>query len=97
VFSAVWDQVVELGVGTVEGVVWLEDVVIQPHNSVSVEQFTVQVICNSTSILYFSYHVLHSFELIRDVLGSAEGHVFINIQERCFQVCVVEFIRNTEP
>lgn len=60
-FLAIWDLIVELSVGGVEWVVRLEDVVVEPQLTVGNEQFTIQVISDSTSVLYLSYHVLNGF------------------------------------
>lgn len=61
VFRAVGNLIVEFRVCCVEWIVWLEDVIIKPYLTIGNEQFSVQVISDSTTILHLSYHVLDSF------------------------------------
>jgi 2,3-bisphosphoglycerate-independent phosphoglycerate mutase len=60
-FSTVRNLIVELSVSTVEWIVWLEDVVLEPHLSISDEELTIQIISDSSTILHFADHVLDGF------------------------------------
>jgi hypothetical protein len=60
-FLAIRDNVWKFIESTVELILRSEDIVIQPELTIGDEQFSVQVICNSTTILYLSYHILDGF------------------------------------
>ena len=96
-FSAVGYLIVEVSVCAVEGVVWLENAIVEPHCSVGDEEFSVQVVRYSSSILHFCYHVLDCFPRIGDVQGSALCQVLVDVHEGSFKISIVEFIRDTEP
>jgi len=67
-FSDIWDLIVEFCVGAVEWIVWLEDVLtIEPQLTIGDEELSIQVIGNSSTILYFTDHVLESLERVLNV------------------------------
>jgi tRNA(Ile)-lysidine synthase TilS/MesJ len=61
VLLTVGNHVVEVSVSTVEGVLRSEDVIIQPLLTISDEEFSIEIVSDSTSILYLANHVLDSF------------------------------------
>lgn len=68
--NAVRDLIVEFSISAVEWIVWLENVILQPQRPIGDEEFSVQVISDSASILNFSHHVLNSFPGVRNALSS---------------------------
>jgi len=78
----IWDDVLVGRVGDVdEGVLLLEDVLLNPECSVSLEQLCVKTISNSSSILDITDHVLHGLPGVRLVEVSALGHVLLKESE----------------
>jgi Mg2+/Co2+ transporter CorC len=57
VLRAVRNLVVELS-GCVEGIVWLEDVIIEPQLSIGDEKLTIKIVSDSATILHLTDHVL---------------------------------------
>lgn len=79
---AVWDLIVEVGVGIVEGVLRSEYIVIQPQQSICIKELSIQIISDSASVLDLTNHVLDSFPRVRDIERCTLSHVLINIHER---------------
>jgi len=59
---SIWDSVHEISGRRVEAIVWLEDLFLDPHLTVCDEQFSIEEICDSTTILDIANHVLESLE-----------------------------------
>lgn len=61
VLDGVWDLIGELSDEVVEAVVWLEDSLLDPKVTVGNEGLSVEIISDSSTILYLADHVLHGF------------------------------------
>lgn len=57
-FRSIWNVVVEFSDRLVEAVVLLEDCISQPELAVGIEQFSVKVVSDSSTVLHFTDHVL---------------------------------------
>lgn len=57
VLKVVWDVVIELGNGVVEAIVLAQAVFVDPSVTVGGEELSIEVVSDSSTILYLSNHV----------------------------------------
>lgn len=60
VLDRIWNVIVELSYEWVEAVSWLEHIFSDPQVTVGDEHLSVEIVSNSTTILYLTNHVAHS-------------------------------------
>lgn len=61
VLNCIRNLIDEISDQVVEAIAWLEDLLLYPHLTKCVKEFSVKTICNSSTILHFADHVDHSF------------------------------------
>jgi hypothetical protein len=57
----VWNMVIELSDCVIEAVVLRQAVLVDPSLTISLEKFSIQIICDSSTILYLGNHVTNGF------------------------------------
>lgn len=62
VFTEVWNMVVVLSDEVVEAVFLFEDIFTDPQITVGLEQFTIKIVGNSSTVLHITSHVDQGFE-----------------------------------
>jgi hypothetical protein len=87
---------VELSDCLVEAVVLLEDGISQPDGSVGIEELSVKIVCNSSTVLHFTNHVLDGIPRVWAVGSLALSQVLVDEEHGCLKISVVELIWNTE-
>jgi hypothetical protein len=104
-----WDLISEISLSSFNfdfdfsvAMVWLQDSVFQIVLAIGVKHFSVQIVCDSSSVLHLADHVpdnVHLDDLIWLLAalrwgGDQIGQVFLDETERGFQIRVVELVRD---
>ena len=76
--SSIWNVVVELCDLLVETIVLLEDSIGEPNCAIGTEKLSVKIVSNSTTILYFTNHVLDGIPRVCTVGALAQSEMLVD-------------------
>lgn len=94
--SCVWHLVLEVSEEGVEEEVWLEELLSEPDLDIGVEELTIQVVGNSSTILHVAGNEADSLPRVLTAASEAVGHMLVDEKQRGFHITIVEFVWHAE-